>query len=61
MCAGMNFVYLKAGSNPASGLFLDKLNPATAAPCGAHMPNLPPMLTTAQFACVQSYLSTLTK
>ena len=61
MCAGMNLVYLKAGSNPAAGLFIDKLNPSTAAPCGAHMPNLPPMLTAAQFACVQSYLTTLTK
>ena len=61
MCAGMNFVYPKAGSTPASGLFLDKLNPAAAAPCGAHMPNLPPMLTAQQFACVQSFANTLTK
>ncbi len=55
----MNQVYLKAGSNPATGLFLDKLNPdTTIPPCGAHMPNLGAPLTAAQFACVQSYLPT---
>ncbi|HEY2729809.1 MAG TPA: hypothetical protein VGK52_07695 [Polyangia bacterium] len=61
MCAGMSLVYLNAGSSPATGLFLDKLNPAKDSPCGAKMPNLPPPLTTQQFACVQSFANTLTK
>jgi hypothetical protein len=61
MCAGMGLVYLNAGSSPATGLFLDKLNPAKNAPCGAKMPNLPPPLTAQQFACVQSFANTLTK
>jgi hypothetical protein len=61
MCAGMNLQYLKAGSKPAAGLMIDKIDPShTSAPCGAHMPNLPPPLTTTQFNCVQSYLTTLT-
>jgi hypothetical protein len=60
MCAGMNRMYLIAGSKPAAGLMIDKIDPSKAAPCGAHMPNLPPALTPAQFQCVQSYLTTLT-
>jgi len=61
MCAGKNLVYLKAGSNPATGLFLDKVKPNAAVPCGVHMPNLGTMLTAAQFDCVQSFANTLTK
>jgi hypothetical protein len=53
--------YLMAGSKPAAGLIIDKLNPAVAKPpCGAHMPNLGVMLSASQFACVQSYFTTLT-
>ena len=56
MCGGM--VYLKAGVVPAQGLFIDKLtkNPP---PCGAPMPNLPPLLTATQKACVQSWADNL--
>ena len=60
MCAGMGLVYLTAGSKPASGLFIDKINPGAAAPCGAHMPNLSVMLSASDFACFQSYLTTIT-
>jgi hypothetical protein len=62
-CAGLNLVYLKAGTSPATGLFLDKLSPATvsAPPCGVHMPNLGAPFTATQFACVQSWANTLTK
>ena len=35
-CAGMNRVYLTRGSNPATGLLLDKLGPNP--PCGQRMP-----------------------
>jgi hypothetical protein len=60
MCAGMGMVYLNAGSNPATGLFLDKINPSVVVPCGAHMPYLQANLTMAQFACIQSWANTLT-
>lgn len=55
-CAGM--VYLKPGVVPAQGLFMDKLlvNPP---PCGQPMPNLPPLLTPTQKACVQSWADNL--
>jgi hypothetical protein len=59
-CAGANRVYLQAGSSPATGLLLDKINPATTAPCGSHMPNLGANLSAKDFACVQSYVNTLT-
>jgi hypothetical protein len=62
MCAGMGRVYLTAGSNPATGLFLDKLDPAMDPPvCGAHMPNVGVPLSATQFACFKSYFTTLTK
>jgi hypothetical protein len=60
LCGGMGKVYLVAGSNPATGLFIEKLkaNP----PCGERMPNLPLMdLTAAEIACVQSWANNLTK
>jgi hypothetical protein len=60
MCAGMNRTYLVAGSQPATGLFLDKIRPNP--PCGARMPNLPLLeLTTAEIACVQEWANALTK
>jgi len=60
-CTGKSLTYLTAGSTPAAGLFIDKINPVTStAPCGDHMPNLPPPLTMTQFACVRSYLTTIT-
>ena len=61
MCTGKNLVYLQAGSKPAAGLLIDKLNPANPTPpCGVHMPNLGVMLSASDFACVQSYATTLT-
>ena len=61
LCSGMNLTYLNAGSNPATGLVIDKIDPSKPTPpCGAHMPNLPPTLTTAQFNCMVSYFTTLT-
>jgi hypothetical protein len=59
MCVGHG-PYLVAGSNPAAGLFIDKLKPGASPPCGVHMPNLGAMLSNDQFACIQSYLTTLT-
>jgi hypothetical protein len=60
MCAGKG-PYLVAGSNPAQGLLLDKIDPtATTVPCGLHMPYLLPNLTTQQFACIKSWATTLT-
>jgi hypothetical protein len=60
MCVGKG-PYLNAGSNPATGLMIDKLDPSKPTPpCGAHMPNLGAMLSPADFECVRSYLTTLT-
>jgi hypothetical protein len=61
-CAGMGKIYLNAGSNPATGLFLDKMDPATvgAPPCGMHMPELYTVLSETEFACVKSFATTLT-
>jgi hypothetical protein len=61
MCMGMG-QYLVAGSQPATGLFIDKLAKATPQ-CGARMPNLPldPGLTAAELACVQTWANALTK
>ena len=60
MCAGMNLMFLNPGSKPATGLFLDKINPAKDPPCGLPMPELQNRLTAAQFACIQSWANTLT-
>jgi hypothetical protein len=60
MCANMNLMFLNANSKPATGLFLDKINPAINPPCGLAMPELQPRLTSAQFACIQSWANTLT-
>ena len=60
MCVGKG-PYLNAGSNPATGLMIDKLDPSKPTPiCGAHMPNLGAMLSASDFACLRSYLTTLT-
>lgn len=60
MCGGMNRVYLKSGSQPAAGLLIDKIRPGATAPCGSHMPAIGSELTFTQFACVQSFATTLT-
>jgi len=60
MCAGMGKTYLVANSQPAMGLFLDKLS--ATPPCGVRMPNLPLMdLSAADLACVQEWANALTK
>jgi hypothetical protein len=59
-CAGMGLVYLQPGSKPATGLIVDKLDPAGTAPCGSHMPDLTVNLSARDFACLRSYLTTLT-
>ena len=58
-CAGMNMPYLVAGSNPATGLLLDKLkNPA---PCGLPMPYPGLMLLpAAEIACLQEWSTAVT-
>ena len=63
MCATLTppLKYLDAGSNPATGLFLDKMDPTNATPpCGMHMPELYAQLSTTEFACVKSFATTLT-
>jgi hypothetical protein len=57
-CLGSSEPYLIAGSSPARGLFLDKLdaNP----PCGARMPNLGTEMSPEDRACVQSWANALT-
>jgi hypothetical protein len=59
MCTGQGRVYLVAGSQPATGLFLDKLREVPP-PCGASMPLLGQRLTPAELACVQSWANALT-
>ena len=60
LCVGMG-PYLVAGSTPAKGLFMDKIDPTTTtAPCGVHMPYIQANITTQQFACIQSWATTLT-
>jgi hypothetical protein len=59
LCAGQGRSYLVPGSQPATGLFLDKLTQSPP-PCGAHMPDLGSPLTPAELACVQSWASALT-
>jgi hypothetical protein len=57
-CAGMSKVYLTAGSNPATGLLLDKL---TSTPgCGARMPLGGAQMTASEISCVRTWATTLT-
>lgn len=58
-CTGMSKVYLKGGSNPATGLLLDKLTP-TFGGCGARMPSGGTPLTDSQMECVRSWALTVT-
>ncbi len=60
LCAGMNKVYLTAGSNPATGLFMDKISKSNPG-CGVQMPNLPvDKMTADELACVQTWANALT-
>lgn len=56
-CAGNPTPYLVAGSNPATGLLLDKMRPDR--PCGEMMPTLD-TLTPTEVACIQSWATGLT-
>ena len=56
-CADVTTPYLVAGSNPATGLLLDKLMPTP--PCGAMMPTLD-VLTPTEVTCLQSWATGLT-
>ena len=56
-CGGVTTPYLVAGSNPATGLLLDKLMPSP--PCGAMMPTLD-VLNPTEVACIQSWATGLT-
>jgi hypothetical protein len=58
-CAGMGKVYLNPGSNPATGLLIDKLTP-TFGGCGMRMPSGGSPLTDSQMECVRSWALTLT-
>src|SRR4029079_14757628 len=59
MCAGKG-PYLVANSQPATGLFLDKLKLITP-PCGTPMPNIGGPLTSQELQCVQEWADALTK
>lgn len=53
MCKGKGLVYLKAGIQPATGLFIDKLKPNP--PCGVQMPQLLAPLAQTEIDCVQMW------
>jgi hypothetical protein len=55
-CLAAGMPYLVAGSNPAKGLFLTKLNHPS---CGQQMPLLPPDLTAQELDCVQRWANGL--
>lgn len=61
VCGGVTTPYLLAGSQPATGLLLDKMF-ATTLPCagGNRMPSLG-TLTAADMACIISWANNLTK
>jgi hypothetical protein len=61
MCENETMPYLVAQSSPATGLFLRKLAIGGGVPCGAQMPNLPPLLNATEKACVQSWANAITK
>jgi pilus assembly protein FimV len=58
-CKSSGMPYLMAGSVPAQGLFLKKLQPKP--PCGSEMPVLTTYLTPDELACVQTWANSLTK
>jgi hypothetical protein len=60
VCASSGKQYLIPNSQPAQGLFLDKLFKATP-PCGNQMPPIEPTLSAQEMACVQTWANALTK
>jgi hypothetical protein len=57
MCGNVSEPYLTAGSNPATGLLVDKIHPSP--PCGVQMPQVG-TITTAQQNCIVQWATTLT-
>ena len=53
MCKGKNLVYLEAGTQPAVGLFIQKVKPNP--PCGVQMPMLLAPLSSDEIACIQQW------
>jgi hypothetical protein len=51
--------YLAADTLPATGLFLDKVNPNANPSCGVVMPQVGAKLTASEFDCVQSWANAL--
>jgi len=62
VCGGTTTPYLVAGSQPATGLLLDKMF-ATTLPCGGAGNRMPSLgtLTSADMACIISWANDLTK
>ena len=58
LCAGQGRVYLVPGSQPAVGLFLDKLKPNP--PCGGREPLLGSFVTPEDLDCFQRWANVLT-
>ena len=59
-CMGNTTPYLNAGSNPATGLLIDKIS-STNPPCGSFMPYASPSLLPAgQRTCLIQWATTLT-
>jgi hypothetical protein len=56
-CGGMNLVYLKAGMQPAQGLFIDKLKPNP--PCGVQMPQNLAALSDSEVTCIQNWANNI--
>jgi hypothetical protein len=54
LCKGKNLVFLEANTQPARGLFLDKIRLAMP-PCGVQMPRLLPKLSAQDTACIEAW------
>lgn len=59
-CTKVGMPYLVAGSNPARGLFLEKLTSSPPVPCGSLMPALGGPLSSTELDCVQRWANALT-
>jgi hypothetical protein len=59
VCTGGSQVYLVAGSNPATGLLIDKVK-AGYSGCGTRMPMGGLALTASEFSCIQTWATSVT-
>jgi len=57
LCGSYSGDLLNSGSNPATGLLIDKL--ASPPPCGMHMPEIG-SITSTQASCVQAWATAVT-